>query len=306
MFYNIYIVIWKSILICVVCSIYMFDESIKLSIFNWYKSPAIKFELIQSLFNRETAVINKCSESGKVTIRMLKCHNVSHLDFIMNYILRMQETGNLYNLYYSLAKYQNGIPHQDWHLQERNNQEWTDNHYKEMISYDFLLDIDAGDFEELSYAKEATIEIKEFLDDRWIPYHLRFSGCGFHFVIPYDYLPKHLSLNPFYKGENIYKYCQSLGKFFYKDFSDLVDYKIYDSRRICKVPYSLSIYPQTNNVFMCMPFNNHLQLEMFDLKFFELNNLIPEANKFRKNHLFNAQTDVNIAKNEIIKIKEVV
>jgi hypothetical protein len=55
-----------------------------------------------------------------------------------------------------------------------------------------------------------------------------------------------------------------------------------------------------------MPFNNHLQLEMFDLKFFELNNLIPEANKFRKNHLFNAQTDVNIAKNEIIKIKEVV
>jgi len=272
-------------------------------IINWYKSPPIKFEIIKFLYNREMAVINKSDDGGKVTIRMLKCHNVQSFDFICDYILKMEQPDRLFNFYYSLAKYTNGIPNQDWRLQDRNNAEWTNHHWEQMESYDFLLDIDAGGFEELDYAYESAVEIKEFFDDKRIPYYLRFSGCGYHFVIPYKYLPQELNFNPFKTIDNIYKYCSRLGRMFHDDFSEMVDYKIYDSRRICKIPYSLSIYPKEDYAMMCFPFINDEQMKIINNNYRLLNyeNLIPEANKQRGNYLFNADGKKNLELfNEVI------
>lgn len=272
-------------------------------VLEWYKSPSIKFEMIKFLYNREMAVIDKSDESGKVTIRMLKCHNVPHFEFINDYILKMEGNNRLFNFYYSLAKYNNGIPNQDWRLQERNNAEWTKHHWEQMQSYDFLLDIDAGGFEELDYAYESTVEIKEFFDDKNIPYHLRFSGCGYHFIIPYKYLPQGLSFNPFEGNDNIYKYCARLGKFFYEDFSEMVDHKIYDSRRICKIPYSLSIYPKDDTAMLCFPLINDEQIRMLNNNYglLDYQNLTAGINKKRGDYLFNTEGNKNLMQlNEVI------
>lgn len=257
------------------------------TIFKWYNNPAIKFEIIKSLFNRELAVINRTNKDSKVTIRMLKCHNVQHYDFLQKFVIKQEYNNQLFNYYYSLAKYRDGIPKQNWHLQERNNQQWTKEHFKLMVSYDFLLDID-GNFEEMDYAYDSAKSIKNFLDSKKIPYELRFSGCGFHFIIPHRFLPQDLSMNPYYNGDNLYKYCARIAKFFYNDFSDLVDVNIYDSRRICKIPYSLSCYPDDDKAYLCFPMHSDHQFEAFYLHFLDYQIINPEIIKKRGTYLFNA------------------
>jgi hypothetical protein len=282
-------------------------------IYGWYNNLPIKFEIIKSLYKREMAVINRTKKDSKVTIRMLKCHNVKNFEFLQDYVINAHSCNQLFNYYYSLAKYKNGIPNQDWRLNERNksemgddsrqelsNKEWTKIHFNQMESYDFLLDID-GNFEEMEYAYDSAKDIKTFFDIKRIPYELRFSGCGFHFIIPYMYMPQ-LSLNPFIKEENIYKLYSRIAKFFFDDFSDLIDKHIYDSRRICKIPYTLSCYPEQDSAYLCFPFHSDSQFKMFNIKFMEYMNINPKIMQYRGTHLFNSDSSVKFMDN----IKEVI
>lgn len=232
-------------------------------IYNWYKNPAVKFELIKFLFNREFALlVPKHIEDldiKKRSVRTLKCHSVQHLDFNLN-ATKMFIKNTPYNFYYSIAKYEFGIPNQNLNFIDRDNSDWIKNHYKFIKSYDYFIDIDSGDFNDLKYAYYSTKNIKKMFDKLNVPYELRFSGMGFHFIIPYQFLPQNLSFNSA-EDNNLYKFLFNLSTKISIEKSEMVDVNIYDNRRICKIPYSISLYE--NDGFVCTPFLNNEQFNKF-------------------------------------------
>ena len=235
----------------------------------WYSRNEVKFEIIRFTYNREFAMIlpeYSIIEQVNKNTRMLKVHNVQSFEYVLWKGLRMFERMLPYNLYYTLAKYKNGIPNQTMNLSARNNDEWTQSKStEEIISYDFLIDIDARFHGNFDMAKDTTKQIKILLDDCNIGYELRFSGRGFHFIIPNNLhlLDKKYSLNPD-DEMNIYQFYAHVAKMLNRLFSEMVDYKIYDSRRLVKCPYSIANYK--GSCYVCLPIISDKQFNDFKLK----------------------------------------
>ena len=243
----------------------------------WYKNQSVRFEIVKSLYRREFTLFSK--HTPKSNIRHLKAHSVKNFDFVMWKLLHIDTKKTLFSLYYSLAQYQNGVPNAPATLSEWRSSEkwkntkilWQREHYIRMISYDFALDIDAGDHTELPYAKDSAIAIMGYFDELNVPYEVRFSGKGFHFIIPYKFFLDidFFSFNPNYdnyeKG-TIYKLYQQIAVYLYNKFSEMVDYDIYDSRRVLKIPYSLALYPTDENCYICFPFHTRAGLRGFELE----------------------------------------
>jgi len=261
---------------------------------NWYWKPSVKFELIRTLRNRELALLNpnwltaEHPELRKQNVRMLRCHSVQHFDFILK-SLNVYVMKKTYNFYYTLAKYINGIPYQTMDLKNRDNEEWKNTkHFEEMIGYDFLIDIDAREENEMNDAYESAGILKKEFDILSVPYELRFSGFGFHFIIPAIYMPK-LS---FFKNEknNIYQVCHLIAKRLNKKYSEMIDLKIYDSRRLCKLPYSLALYEDVN--YVCTPILTNREFNDF-----KIYNYTPKTIKYsienRGTHIFNMVGNIN-------------
>jgi hypothetical protein len=233
--------------------------------YGWYNLSAVNFEMVKFLFNREFALfVAKCVDDPNVlkrSVRNLKVHSVQHLEFNLK-ATQMFQKETPYNFYYSLARFRNGIPNQTLNFAIRDNTEWNENCYKDIISYDYLIDIDAADFDDLQIAYETAVDLKRVFDKLNVPYELRFSGMGFHFIIPYKYLPQDLTLNP-HIDNNLYQFCQKLTGCLNDRYSELIDTSIYDSRRVCKLPYSLALYK--NDAFVCSPILSDEELVNFSL-----------------------------------------
>lgn len=255
----------------------------------WYKIPAVKFKIIKYTYNREVMFIKPSFSKGEgKSTRMIRIHNVSHLDVWMN-SMRIFESRRLYNLYYSLAKYKEGIPYGSLNLAERDFGNWSRDNWKEIKEFDFLLDIDCNNHKEIDFAYYSAKEIKKFFDGLGVPYHLRFSGRGFHFVIPYDYFESyHLSFDP-HDEKNIYQFYMDIAVELQKRFSEMIDIGIYDLRRVVKIPYSLALYDDIE--YLCRPFEND-----DDFNGFKLNNMCPMHSMFRiremYENLFNSNGNV--------------
>lgn len=253
----------------------------------WYQRADVKFEIIKQLKNREFALIvpnHFPRDMQRLNIRMLKCHNVQSFDLLLR-AYNVLRKPKYYNFYYSLGKYINGIPNQNIDLTRRNNVEWRNNHTKSMIGYDFLLDIDADTHSDIDYAYDSAMEIKKFFDVNNCPYELRFSGLGFHFIIPSMFMPK-LSFTRHDKN-SIYKLYFEIAQRLNSRFSELIDMRVYDSRRVCKLLYSLSLYK--NNVFVCYPFVSSVDFRNFNLERYQpysflSMNLIRDIGSFVFNH----------------------
>lgn len=231
--------------------------------YKWYFIPKVKFNIIKYTKNRESALISTLNNF--ITLRMLKIHNVQHIDFHLKAINWYK---NKWNFYYSLAEYENGIPNQKFNLRKRDNSDWKENHWKEMVAYDFLIDIDASDHSEINHAQISALNVVERLSRHKIPFSIRFSGCGFHIVIPYSYFKdKNYS---FLHGsdDSIYPVYKSIAGIFNNEVSEMVDTKIYDHRRLIKVPYSLALYK--DDIYVCMP------ISIEKLKNFNLSDYLPK------------------------------
>jgi hypothetical protein len=172
------------------------------------------------------------------------------------------EKSTPYNFYYSLARYTEGIPMQTMNFSLRDNSGWQKTHTHSMQDYDFLLDIDAGSHDDIMMAHYSARLISDLFDEKNIPYELRFSGKGFHIIIPSGYFPSH-SYNP--KAEDsIYRLYAKIAKFLENNYSEMIDSGIYDSRRICKVPYSWALYEDAE--YLCIPFIDKKDFLDFELK----------------------------------------
>lgn len=252
----------------------------------WYLRADVMFEIIKITKNREMSFLAPTwtnADMKKRNTRMLKCHNTkSYLFHIKD--LKVFEKTKIYNFYYTVATYQNGIPNQvqEWTERKKHNLEWNKEHYKSMCAYDFFIDIDCDKIENMDYCFLTAKRLSEMFDNFKIPHEIRFSGMGFHFVIPYEALPKK-SLNP-NDEHNLYRFLASITEKLYENISEMIDVSIYDSRRLCKIPYSLSIYE--NNIYVCYPFKTKEEFNKFNIDDYNVFNF----NKPIKNeglHIFN-------------------
>lgn len=259
----------------------------------WYNLASVKFEMIKFLFNREFALLVprfvEDEDIRKCSVRNLKVHSVQHLDFNLK-ATKMFEKQLPYNFYYSIAKYKNGIPNQTLNFKERDNSEWNKNYYKEIISYDYFIDIDAPEFNDMQMAYESACNVKHLFDKLNVPYELRYSGLGFHFIISYKYLPQDLTLNP-NEENNLYQCLSKLNKCMFNECSEMIDKNIYDSRRVCKIPYSLALYK--NDAFVCIPILNNAEFENFKVINYRAINY-PFEIKNRGTKIFNENGDLSL------------
>ncbi len=255
---------------------------------NWYNNNRVKYAMMPFLKNRELAFITPSwARQGERNTRTMRCHNIQSQRVLREWIgADRQET--FYNYYYSLAEYKEGLPIVSLNMDKRKEQtkEWIEVHHKTMSSYDFMIDIDGigHDEENFEYTKESARLVKKFLDGINIPYYLRFSGNGFHFIIPYNYMTFQYSLNPHSEAKTIYQFYYLIAKKMYEEFTELIDYKIYDSRRVCKIPFSLALYE--DNIYVCTPINSDLDFETFQLYNALPDNVLPNIQNLEP-QLFN-------------------
>lgn len=230
--------------------------------YKWYFISKVKFNIIKYTKNSETALI---SSNKKITLRMLKVHSVQHIDFHLKAINWFK---NKWNIYYSIAKYKDGIPNQKFDLRNRDHSVWNENCHRYITDYDFLIDIDASSHEEIGYAQQSALNVCKLLDKYSIPYHIVFSGCGFHIKVPYSFFKS--KGYSFLHGEpnSIYRVFASISRRLNKEVSEMIDTTIYEHRRLCKVPYTLALYDE--DIYVCMP------ITLEKLKYFHLNDYKPE------------------------------
>lgn len=248
------------------------------------KQTVNKFEMIKFLKNREFALLPPSYlRQYHIGSRYFRCHNVQSFSFILWDIMKFMRFKRLFNLYYSLATYKDGLPRFTPNLRERDTSDWKVNHWKEMSGYDWLIDIDAGDHNDIMFAHDSANLIMELFDKCKTPYELRFSGCGFHLIVPYEYIkPLGLHFNPHEKG-SVYDFLTSMSKELYNQFSEMVDWNINDSRRICKLPYSAVFYK--NKTYIAWSFKSRDNFKYFRLCDMEYGN--PKNIKGRGTKVFN-------------------
>ena len=214
----------------------------------WYNKSYIILEIVKQLKNRETCFID--SRDKRIALRCLKIHNLNHWNTIKKWSNFDQ---HLYNIYYSLARYKDGIPNQTLNISKRDNTEWNKEHWKHIETFDFLIDFDADNEEHAQELKRDVMAVSNILQ---VPHSIRYSGMGYHIIIRGEYMPK-LSYNP--DDKNCYfDLVAELLKSLKKNYCGFIDLSTCDSRRVVKIPYSLANYE--NEQYVCYPYRKHSEI----------------------------------------------
>jgi len=213
-----------------------------------YLKPEVQQEICSFCLMREAAVIapgwmheEGAFQNGQ---RNLRIHEPYMVKKIHNFKLDKSETPVQW--YYSLATYSNGLPFKNFLIPTQQKTFWIINHWKSMVAYDFCMDIDAPSFEYKDLALKDAQKIAKDLLSFMRRVEIRDSGKGFHIIVAYEDLPKHLqqcSFNPYHEN-NIYTEFKKIALRYYETHSEMIDTSIYDSRRVVKTPGSLAIYEE--------------------------------------------------------------
>lgn len=264
------------------------------SIHEWYNSPAIQFELIRVLYNREFSVLvpswyeKMYKDTRKMSVRNMRAHNSIGISWILNSGVRMFEKKIPYNLYYSLARFKNGIPPSSLNFSQRNFDKWNKEAQENIVEYDFLLDIDAGEHEDIGKAFDSAKLIVNYFNKINVPFEIVFSGKGFHIKIPYIFFP-YYPLIPQEEDSSIYSMYSEIARNLSEEFSEMIDTNIYDSRRLCKIPCSLALYQE--EVYVCYQFKTIEEFENFKLEDYSIGNFKKSLLKHGRT-LFNDEGNV--------------
>ena len=228
----------------------------------WYNNKKVKELITPFIKRRESVIISKTD--NRATIRYMNLFCPDSLKCLYK-STRFLDTEKECNLYSSLAKFKGYFPVRGFYGEKRRKDvakiKDGENYAKSIISMDFALDIDAPDHTYIGEAFFNAKQIKRLFDNLDVPYSLRFSGCGFHFVIPAQYF-KHNRSYDGYVEDNIYQVYRALADCLYNEFSEFIDTSIYDMKRVLKTPYSLAIYdPET--VYVCWEYRSDEEFEDF-------------------------------------------
>lgn len=276
----------------------------------WYERADVKYELIKFLKNREFAFLmpkwlrkKYKGEITDVSNRFWRVHSIQHFDTIMNTFIFNSETPKVVNTYTSCGHYVNGMPFQTLNLTQRNNDEWKQRYWKEMEGYDILVDVDAKTHTgTINHAYPSTKILLDLFDKHKIAYELRFSGMGFHIVISSSALPK-MSFDPNAKGgSNIYSFILDFFTTIKVNVTQIVDFTILDSLKLCKLPYSLAIFEK--KCYVCTPILSREEFDNFKLSNYSFENMMHKSMRGRGTFLFNAQyKDIDNVSGLIKKLK---
>lgn len=227
----------------------------------YYLNSYVQVNLVQSAKFRETAFLNfdNLPNGRNIIVRdvMELLKNMKYYHFF----------SRKYNIYSSVARFDfakmrrdTGFPPFSFHPKIRATQRTQFNEIAKdyIIAYDLVLDFDIknDNFDEC-YSDVSLV--KNQFDIKKIPYILKFSGNGFHIIIPNKYLPERTDKPKFCKD-----FASEISQIY--DLSTL-DLSIFDARRVIKTPYSLDVktgyvcFPLSNREFdtfskdMCLPDN---------------------------------------------------
>jgi len=201
-------------------------------------------------------------------VRCIKAH---HSSYLLNNMKAFDFDKRSYNVYHSIFTLKN-MPMFSYSPLARKTQQ--NQFFLDYDSYvtgvDFVIDIDGmgglSDKENMGFAREATIKICAFFNDKNIPYALVFSGTkGFHIEIRRlpPTLGKHQERLADYR-----KLILMLGrklKIKVRETADdigLIDATIYTTTRIWKSPYNYDVktglitYPITDAQLLCFDETN--------------------------------------------------
>jgi len=223
----------------------------------YYSNAEIMTNLINAMRFRNNAFLNVI-ENKKYNLQNVVVSEPGHLLKNMD---RFNFHERSYNLYTSVARYDYAKMNKDlsfppfsYNLAKRKEQGllFNDIANKYMLAYDFVLDFDAHDDFETCF-EEVQI-IKNQFDFFKVPYILRFSGRGFHMIIPHKFLPEREDIVKFLKeSAMVLKQIYNLSS---------LDLGIYDSRRVIKTPYSFDY----RSGFVCLPLTDK-EFEHFNPEF---------------------------------------
>lgn len=205
-----------------------------------YSNKQLLFELVKGLVGRETAFLSK---SGGASFRNIKAHKV---DFLLKNFEALRFFDKEMNIYHSVAYLEN-MPMFSFAppLRKKQGMEFNKNFDSYVRGYDFVVDIDyKGDFKKTyDEAKEVIILFEELK----LPYYIKFSGNGFHIVIPHKFIPLSNNsgiLDTFSDtGTRMKELLDSslMDADVYDSNGELLRTGIYDKRRVIKASYSLDV-----------------------------------------------------------------
>jgi hypothetical protein len=240
----------------------------------YYKQVEVLFEIVKQLQGREVALL--CDDYN---VRCIKAHNLAFLESnfrAFNFFKRK------YNIYISSAHF-NNMPLFSYDPKTRQEQshKFRDTYKDFMTGYDFFIDID-GDPKDISGAYIEAKKIKEFFDAYKLPYYIKLSGKGFHFIIMSHFFsgifPDLFSRNLKFKTLVL-----SLKKLLNLS---LLDITVYDLRRVYKVAYSLD----TKTGRVALPLSDE-QFNNFDISCVLPENVLKNGVRNRGLLIRNQETD---------------
>ena len=215
----------------------------------YYSMPVVKSLLCSNInvdfgkkTKRETSFLTKAFYKPKKVLRYAQCYNSEKLDLHFKSLSFINSPFT--NIYYSLA-HLNFIPKTSINLVERTKlTDYVDfnEQYSDYVKgYDILFDFDLNESEGIDTLEKVHSQakaFKEILEDKKIPYSLKFSGSkGFHIMIPFEMIDFGI-MDYMAFIEKALKFVSNIHWAY-----DLkaIDLSVTDIKQLCKVPYSLDL-----------------------------------------------------------------
>jgi hypothetical protein len=248
----------------------------------YYKRLDVKYEIIKFLKNREFCLMS--SKNKKIVVRNMRVHNTQHLD---KWLYETQAEKQLFNIYYSVASFAKGVPYFKNGLDLKTRLIY--NYMDTCKGYAFILDIDASDFK---ISKISTLLIHDFFNKHKIPHEIRFTGHGFHVVVPEQFTESIQSINNIKDLQILRSILSQFALWLHDNITETIDLQVYDERRFIKVPFSLIF--QKKGIYWCSPIYSTQQLKNCKLSDFEFSKYPPTI-RGKGTYIFNQFLDPNFS-----------
>lgn len=228
----------------------------------WYNLTYVNFEIVKCLNDRELCFLSAKSEERKFPVRYLMAFSINYLKKHME---RFGFLKNLMNMYHSVSVLKD-LPIFSYNPRKRKEdyryKEFNENYEDYVVGYNLFIDLDSkGDWKK---ALQDTLEIKKIFDEYRVPYYILSSSLkgGFHVHIPSEYMPK----------KNIHELIAEINEVVYNIRGiyslESIDTSIFDIKRVCKVPYSLS-----SDGGVCLPLSDEM-LKIFTPEMIKTENVL--------------------------------
>lgn len=262
---------------------------------SWYRNKKVFLEILRQSKDREIAVIESNKDDKRHCIRNLNMQSIEAYKFM--YVLVKKRVNNNRNLYYSSATYRDEFPYLKH--DSREYEEWEKSFkasiHEHITGIDLLIDIDLPDHSSTdTVGKYSMLQVHKTLNYLNCPHEIRFSGKGFHVIVPYRYFSHlGLSFNSFTKDrDSLTSLYKDVSSFLHDKVTETIDTGIYDVRRVIKMPYSFVNYKSIKE-YICWPIHGELEVQNFNLFDARPEICIQKITGNRGLYVFNVDGNVN-------------